>query len=55
MRISKEKFNKEEIKKMSKKEFIIQMDFFKDDNDLEALYYEICGKPAKSKEKKDKE
>ena len=55
MKISKKNINIEATKKLSKKDFIKQMEFFKDDNDLEALYYEICGKPAKSKEKKKEE
>lgn len=55
MKISKKNINNDAVKLMSKKEFIAQMDFFKDDNDLEALYYEICGKPVKSKEKKKEE
>lgn len=55
MKISKGNFNIEAIKKMSKKEFMVIHSSFSDDNDLEALYYEICGKPVKSKEKKEKE
>jgi hypothetical protein len=54
MKISKKNINIDAVKLMSKKEFIAQMDFFKDDNDLEAIYVEICGKPTKPKENKEK-
>jgi len=53
MKISKKTFNIEAVKKMSKKEFVFIHSSFSELCDLEAIYYEICGKPAKSKEKEE--
>ena len=54
-KISKGNFNIEAVKKMSKKEFMNIHSSFSEFCDLEAIYYEICGKPTKSKEKKKEE